>query len=419
MISSLFNNKKRFALVVALALTMALLVALPAMAAEETPRTDLNITTPAIGTDEINMVTAGTDVTFEAVNPGAEGVMYTFWVYGPSKWGDVAAQESDSNKFVLENVQPGAYIVDVYCRNEEGAVLAEGRQALLVDSSVTFTSEFKDGKITLTAQATNISEVEYQFWYKGSGDWTCEQDYSTANTASFAATAGQTYDVAVYAKNNNAERHWKHAAAKGDTVKAEAGGDVVMVKADVAVGSGAMSSFKTITVKPAAGIVGAAKFTVTDGATTSAAKDLGKAASYMTGADSVTVNILAADGTVLGTGTLPVNAAATDLEFAVTVEEIVVPDKKAVCTVAVGSGAMSSFKTITVVSTSGMDGAAKFAVTDGATTSAAKDIGKAASYMTGNDSVTVNILAADGSTVLGTGALSVKEAASNVTIDLQ
>ncbi len=186
--------------------------------------TTLDITSPVIGENQINMVPAGANVTFAAANPGGEGVMYTFWVRGPGgNW--KMAQESDKNVYTKTNLNYGTHVVDVYCWNAENPALAQARQVILVDSSVVFTEKsFKDGKITLTAQATNIAEpVDYQFWYKDSEGWQCAQDYSVSNTASFAATAGQTYEIAVYAKDNKAIRHWKQAAAASDTYQVAAG----------------------------------------------------------------------------------------------------------------------------------------------------------------------------------------------------
>ena len=187
----------------------------------------------------------------------------------------------------------------------------------------------------------------------------------------------------------------------------------------VAVGSGAMAAFKTITVTSTT-VSGGAKYKVSDGTTSSAVKDLGVAAAYMTSAESVTVTILASDGTtVLGTGTLNVTAAAsTSIAISGSETPPEPADKKAVCTVAVGSGAMAAFKTITVTSTT-VNGAAKYKVSDGTTSSAAKDLGVAAAYMTSAESVTVSILASDGTTVLGTGTLNVASAASDVSIDIQ
>jgi len=186
----------------------------------------------------------------------------------------------------------------------------------------------------------------------------------------------------------------------------------------VAVGSGAMAAFKTITVTSTT-VSGGAKYKVSDGTTSSAVKDLGVAAAYMTSAESVTVTILASDGTtVLGTGSLAVGVATSTNISITKVQEPEPPvgEKTATCNVAVGSGAMSSFKTITVKSTTGLSGAAKYTVSDGTTTSAVKELGVAAAYMTGAESVTVTVLSSDGTTVLGTGSLAVKEAAENVSI---
>ncbi len=216
------NNKKRFALVIALALTMALLMALPAVAAE---RTTLDITSPVIGADQINMAPVGSSVTFVAAVPNAVGVMYTFWVGGPNGWN--LEQDTASNEYTLENVQPGTYTVDVYIRSATNPALAEARQVILVDSNVAFTENiYKDGKITLTALAANFSgDPEYQFWYKDSEGWKCPKepesfDYNTRNTVSFEATAGQTYEVAVYAKDKNASGSWKQAASASKIIRA-------------------------------------------------------------------------------------------------------------------------------------------------------------------------------------------------------
>ncbi len=55
-----FNNKKRFALVIVLAMTMVLLLALPMAPAGWAM---LDITAPLIGENQINRVEAGTNVT--------------------------------------------------------------------------------------------------------------------------------------------------------------------------------------------------------------------------------------------------------------------------------------------------------------------------------------------------------------------
>lgn len=219
---SLVNCKKRFVLVIVLALTMAFLLAPPAMAAE---RTNLFIASPLIGENQTNMVTAGSNVTFVSAVPNVVGAMYTFWVNGPD--GCSLAQESASNEYTLYNAQPGTYTVDVYIWNATNRALAEARQVILVDSSAVFTeNSYKDGKITLTAQAENISgDPLYQFWYKDSEGWKCPLepasfDYNTRNTVSFEATAGKTYEVAVYAKDKNADGSWKQAAAASKTILA-------------------------------------------------------------------------------------------------------------------------------------------------------------------------------------------------------
>jgi len=84
----------------------------------------------------------------------------------------------------------------------------------------------------------------------------------------------------------------------------------VTASVDVAIGSGALNSFKTITVKPIDGLAGAAKYKISDGATTSAAKDLGVDIHYMTSKEKVTITVLAGDEiTVLGTADLNVAEA--------------------------------------------------------------------------------------------------------------
>jgi len=216
----------------------------------------------------------------------------------------------------------------------------------------------------------------------------------------------------------------------GITATGTGGGDISNPTAacTVAVGSGPMSGFKTITVSATTGLTGAAKYKVSDGTTTSAVRDLGVAANYMTSAPTVTVAILAGDGTtVLGTGTLAVGAA-TSASINITKGQVLPPTqpeeppvgaKTATCNVAVGSGAMSGFKTITVNATTGLASAAKYKVSDGTTTSAVRDFGVAANYMTSAATVTVTILASDGTTVLGTGTLAVGAAAENVSISIQ
>jgi len=402
---------KRFSVLVVLAATLVcLLLAAPAFASV----TEFTMTGP------VGVQQEGNTVVFEAQATGG-APMYEFWLRPASgSWGNAPAQVwSTQNTFEIQNLQAGSYVVAAYAIDQADIdagnwdAKKEMTYPVYVGSTITLNATYSSDSINLVAASTGITDPVYEFWYdNGSGAWP-HTGYTESATYSIENAAG-TYTMIVYVKERVALDHYTQAIWS-DVQTINTDDQTVTAQADVAVGSGAMSSFKTITVKPVAGLAGAAKFKVSDGVTTSAAKDLGSSASYMTSAASVTVTILAADGsTVLGTGTLNVSAAAADLAFTVTLTSQ--PEQAAVCTVAVGAGAMSSFKTITVVSTN-VAGAVKFKVSDGVTTSAAKDIGSPASYMTSAESVTLSILAADDS-VLGTGTLSVNAAVTNESVTI-
>jgi len=94
-------------------------------------------------------------------------------------------------------------------------------------------------------------------------------------------------------------------------------------------------------------------------------------------------------------------------------------DKKVTYAVEIGSGGFSTFKTIVIASPTGVPGAAQYRISDGNTTSAPKPIGTESAYMTSQGTVTVTILAANGTTVLATGTIPVgSEVTSPATLNL-
>lgn len=199
---------KKTGIMVVLAFVMTLLVPFAALAAE-----DVNLTLDGQGKDNRITCAAGADVTI------ATDVWCNIWVKenGVYSWKGVTGP---GQNYVLENVQPGCYVVDAYA--VDGSAYA--RSVFFVDSKVNVTAEYADGVVTVTAEATNIANPYFQFWKadKELKDWASfgnaredgsEGYYGTAATQSFTAEAGKTYEIAVYAKDENGRSQWQDAVA--------------------------------------------------------------------------------------------------------------------------------------------------------------------------------------------------------------
>ncbi|MBM7853709.1 hypothetical protein JOC37_000074 [Desulfohalotomaculum tongense] len=174
------------------------------------------------GNDVRKAFTAGENVTIET------DVQSQIWVKenGVYSWKGVSAPEQP---VVLENVQPGAYVVDAYAVESD----AFARSVFFVGSSVDFTAEYADGKLTITAEAANIANPYYQFWVDPTPgtpeDWRAfgnadaqgyEGYYGTAATQTLDVEPGKEYVIAVYAKDENGRSTWQDAVAVSKRVTA-------------------------------------------------------------------------------------------------------------------------------------------------------------------------------------------------------
>lgn len=208
------TNLKRTSILVVLAFTMSLLMAFPAMAA------GVGLTLDGQGNDVRKTFDVGENVNI------ATDVWCDIWVKqdGQYAWEGVSGPGQD---VVLENVEAGAYVVDAIARDID----ATARSVFFVDSAVDFTAKYENGEVTVTAEATNITDPYFQFWKAtaGQNDWVAfgnpdaegnEGYYGTDNTQSFTAEEG-TYEIAVYAKDLNGRSQWQDAVAASAEFVAE------------------------------------------------------------------------------------------------------------------------------------------------------------------------------------------------------
>ncbi|AUW94378.1 hypothetical protein BXT84_10865 [Sulfobacillus thermotolerans] len=149
--------------------------------------------------------------TFTATSTNIPNVEYQFWVEQDNTW-RVAQNWSPSRTVTLRNLTKGSYLMTVYAA-PKGQYLhpinttPEGTVPVVstfVNSAVTVTgpASINEGQaITLSAQATNISPVLYQFWYETpSGVWKASGNYSSANHFTFTAAQTGVYRYIAYAK---------------------------------------------------------------------------------------------------------------------------------------------------------------------------------------------------------------------------
>jgi len=131
-----------------------------------------------------------------------------WWVQEPNgQWR--LAQGYSTAPLTLSNLHLGSYLVVATALTPEELARHDWRAAVTaqyvvnVDTGVRITSmtpatPTPGQPVTITAQATNLSNVVYQFWVEQNGHWT-GSNYSPSNTFTFTPTTAN-FKVAVYAK---------------------------------------------------------------------------------------------------------------------------------------------------------------------------------------------------------------------------
>jgi hypothetical protein len=139
--------------------------------------------------------------------------LYQFWVHDSSGW-KVLRDYSTNNSYTVENLEQGSYTFAVYALDADD--LAAGLWDMVyyntlvinVGSSVSITSPAEvaaGGTLTATAQATGLTGIVYQFWYRcPDGSWHASGDYTGSNSFSFTPVEPGTYQLVVYAKDHYA-----------------------------------------------------------------------------------------------------------------------------------------------------------------------------------------------------------------------
>ncbi|PSR23697.1 hypothetical protein SAMN00768000_3707 [Sulfobacillus thermosulfidooxidans DSM 9293] len=167
----------------------------------------------------------GTTLTYTASANGNGGtVEYQWWEEFPSGW-KMVRNYSPNNTFTIPNASAGSYPVVVYALDANQIAAGEWSQAqhqqfiANVDSSVSISSastqDSVNQSITISAQAQNLIDPVYQFWYKTpSGQWR-GSNYSSSNTFTLTPSQNGTYEVLVYAKDPSAPNNatfsvWSH-----------------------------------------------------------------------------------------------------------------------------------------------------------------------------------------------------------------
>ena len=177
--------------------------------------------------------------------------------------------------------------------------------------------------------------------------------------------------------------------------------------ADVVAGSGALTNFKTISLKSANGITGAVNYKVGSSAVINR---IGNYVYYVTNDATVPISILDGQNNVIATGILPVSGTKAAAAFDLTRKTVVLA---ATADVLVGAGPLSNLKAITVQSISGIAGA-KYRIGN---SSVINQTGSVIYCVTDDSNVTIYILDSQGK-VAASGVLLVSEGKNAVNIAL-
>ncbi|PSR20512.1 MAG: hypothetical protein C7B47_17965, partial [Sulfobacillus thermosulfidooxidans] len=165
-------------------------------------------------------------------------VEYQWWEDGPSGW-KMVRNYSPNNTFTIPDAQAGSYPVVVYALDANQIAAGAWSQAQYqqfianVASTVTLNAPLNptfpssqpqplqglllpvNNPVTITAQAANLINPVYQFWYETpSGHWV-GSNYTPQNTFTFTPSDAGTYKVVVYAKDPSAPNNatfavWSH-----------------------------------------------------------------------------------------------------------------------------------------------------------------------------------------------------------------
>ncbi len=174
------------------------------------------------------LLSPGTSVTITAQAQGhGSPPLYQFWVESTSGWA-LAQNYSSSGSLNLGALSAGSDIVVVYALDASQAADHQWAQAvhqtlvLNVGSQVTLhtpTSLLSGDGVTVTAQAQNLIQPVYQWWWQNpQGVWKSSGPYQNNPQLLFTPHQSGTYHVIVYAKdplapNNATGAVWSSVAS--------------------------------------------------------------------------------------------------------------------------------------------------------------------------------------------------------------
>lgn len=208
---------RRF-LLLAAALLMILMLSVPAYADSPGTIRDLVVDGP-FGSQPV-----GSSATFTAsvtADPGCTPE-YQFWVHGTDDQWKVAQDYSTVNTYTMENLQPGSYVVAVYCMDESDIAAGNWNKSLYqsfvlnVGSSVDINLPARSRTIvneplTVTATAVGLTNPVYQFWYQDPFLQWHGGEYTTDNTFTITPNRVGDYNIVVYAKDPYAPNDYTHS----------------------------------------------------------------------------------------------------------------------------------------------------------------------------------------------------------------
>lgn len=162
-----------------------------------------------VGSTQSGVLPAGSSDSIQATATDSGKPEYQFWIHNSTGWHMVQNYSANSS-LDLTSLKAGSYAVAVYSLDASQVANRAWNQAyshtvvVNVGSKVSMTtgSAAAGGSLSLTAQATGLTNAQYQFWYETpSGTWIASGNYSSQASFSIPSLTAGTYHLVVYAKD--------------------------------------------------------------------------------------------------------------------------------------------------------------------------------------------------------------------------